>query len=186
MTSVVGGHVGMNKTLELINRHFYWPKMHKEIKHYISSCQKCQESKPANTLPMGLLQPLPIPDRRWQQVTMDFIVQLPKTKNGYDAIVVFVDKLSKIGSLCAYNNNSHSPELANIFIKEVVKHHGIPESIVSDRDSKFTSKFWKALWEQLGTKLIMSTAYHPQTDGQTERANRTLEDMFNLTLILSE
>lgn len=173
----IAGHVGMNKTLEKISRTFYWPKMHKHIQHYISTCMKCQENKPSNQLPMGLLQPLPIPDRRWQQITMDFIVQLPVTRNGNDAIIVIVDKLSKLATYIATTSNVTAQQVAQLVFQHIVRHHGVPESIVSDRDSKFTSMFWKALWEMLGTKLAMGTAYHPQTDGQTERQNRTLEDM---------
>lgn len=173
----VAGHVGMNKTLEKISRSFYWPKMHKHIHHYVSSCIKCQENKPSNTLPMGLLQPLPIPERRWQQVTMDFITHLPPTKSGHDCIVVFVDKLSKLAHYVATTTNVTAPQTAKLFFENVVRHHGMPESIVSDRDARFTSIFWQELWKKLGTRLSMSTAYHPQTDGQTERQNRTLEDM---------
>jgi hypothetical protein len=126
---------------------------------------------------MGTLQPLPIPERPWQVVTMDLITQLPSTKNGHDAIVVFVDKLTKMALYAATTTNVTALELAHLFFKEVVRHHGLPESIISDRDPRFNSIFWKALWGQLGTTLAMSTAYHPQTDGQTERQNRTLEEM---------
>ena len=108
---------------------------------------------------------------------MDLIVQLPKTRSGYDAIVVFVDKLSKMVHYSPCTTTITAPELAFIFMRDVFKYHGMPKSIVSDRDSKFTSLFWKSLWKQCGTALKLSTSFHPQTDGQTERANRTLEDM---------
>lgn len=173
----VGGHVGGNKLLELVSRLFYWPTQHKDVKQYVRTCLKCQENKSVNQLPMGLLHPLPIPDRRWQQVTMDLITALPKTKAGYDAIIVFVDKLSKMVHYAPTYTECTAPDVAKIFFNEVVRYHGIPDSIISDRDPRFTSKFWQSLWKHLGTKLIMSSAYHPQTDGQTERANRTLEDM---------
>jgi hypothetical protein len=173
----IAGHVGMNKTLEKISRTFYWPKMHKHIQYYINTCIKCQENKASNQLPMGLLQPLPIPERRWQQITMDFIVQLPMTKNGHDAILVIVDKLSKLATYIPTTTNVTAQQVAKLVFQYIVRYHGVPESIVSDRDSKFTSLFWKALWEMLGTKLAMGTAHHPETDGQTERQNRTLEDM---------
>ena len=173
----IGGHVGMSKTLELVSRNFYWPRLHRDVKHYVSSCQKCQENKPSNALPMGLLNPLSIPNRRWDQVTMDFIVQLPRTSSGYDAIIVVVDKLSKLVHYIPTTTDVTAPEVAKLFFQHVVRHHGLPSSIVSDRDSKFTSKFWECLWARLGTKLNMSTSFHPETDGQTERANRTLEDM---------
>ena len=173
----ISGHVGVNKTIEKVSRKFYWPKMHKHINHYVSTCMKCQENKSRNQLPMGLLQPLPVPDRRFQQVTMDFIVQLPMTRNGHDAIIVVVDKLSKKAHYIPTTSNVTAPQVAKLIFEHVVRHHGVPESIVSDRDSKFTSLFWQSLWGLLGTKLAMSTAYHPESDGQTERQNRTLEEM---------
>jgi hypothetical protein len=108
---------------------------------------------------------------------MDFIVQLPPTKAGFDAIVVFVDTFSKMVHLAPTKTTASAPDTARIFFDQVVKLHGLPKSIVSDRDAKFTSKFWKSVFQTMGTKLAMSTAFHPQTDGQTERANCTLEDM---------
>ena len=173
----ISGHMGINKTLEKINRKYYWPKMHRHIQYYINTCMKCQENKSSNQLPMGLLQSLPIPERRWQQITMDFIVQLPMTKNGNDSIIVIVDKLSKMACYIPTTVNVTAQQVAKLVFENIVRHHGVPESIVSDRDSRFTSMFWKSLWELLGTKLSMSTSYHPETDGQTERQNRTLEDM---------
>jgi RNase H-like domain found in reverse transcriptase/Reverse transcriptase (RNA-dependent DNA polymerase)/Integrase zinc binding domain/Chromo (CHRromatin Organisation MOdifier) domain/Retroviral aspartyl protease len=173
----ISGHVGTSKTLELLSRTYYWPKMQEDVKNYVRSCYKCQSNKPNNRHPFGLLQPLPIPEKAWEQVSMDLITQLPKTRNGHDAIAVFVDKFTKMVHIVATNTTVTAPELARIFFREVVRLHGIPKSIISDRDPRFTSHFWKCLWSQLGTKLAMSTAYHPQTDGQTERANRTIEDI---------
>jgi transposase InsO family protein len=108
---------------------------------------------------------------------MDFITQLPVTKAGFDAIVIFVDMFSKMVHFVPTRTTATAPDTARIFFDNVFKLHGLPKSIVSDRDAKFTSRFWKSLFNTLGTKLAMSTAFHPQTDGQTERANRTLEDM---------
>lgn len=173
----LAGHVGVLKTTELITRQFYWPRMYAEIDRYVRTCRACQMNKPINQLPNGLLQPLPIPQRKWQVISMDLITQLPKTKKGNDAIVVHVDKLTKKVIMTATKTTVTAPELATIVYREVVRHHGVPEMIISDRDTRFTSMFWKELWRLLGTKLAMSTAYHPQTDGQTERANRTIEDM---------
>ena len=173
----VSGHVGVAKTVDLLTRSYYWPGMHGEVKEYVTSCLPCQSNKSSSQHPSGLLQPLPIPVRRWEQVSMDLITQLPRTRTGHDAIVVFVDKLSKMVHYAPTTSNVTAPQLASIMFETVVRHHGVPASIVSDRDTRFTSVFWRALWQQLGTRLAMSTAYHPQTDGQTERANRTLEDM---------
>ncbi len=173
----VSGHVGVAKTADLLSRHYYWPRMNAAIKEYVTSCLACQQNKPSNALPIGLLHPLPVPEHRWQVVTMDLITQLPRTPSGNDAIVVFVDKFSKMVHYAPTTTTVTAPQLAKLFFQHVVRHHGVPTAIVSDRDPRFTSNFWRALWQQLGTRLAMSTAYHPQTDGQTERANRTLEDM---------
>jgi hypothetical protein len=125
----------------------------------------------------GPLQPLPIPDRPWSSVSLDFIVSLPRTAAGYDAILVVVCRLTKMVHFIPTHTNVDAPTAAKLFFREVVRHHGMPRSLVSDRDPRFTSKFWEALFAIWGTQLAMSTAYHPQSDGQTERANRTLEDM---------
>ena len=175
--SPIAGHLGAAKTTELVARNYYWPNMHREIADYVTTCLRCQQNKPSHEHPQGLLQPIPTPERRWQQVSMDFITQLPKTKQGHDAIVVFVDKLSKMMHAVPTRTDIDAVEVARIMYREVVRLHGEPESIISDRDSKFTSNFWRELWRLKGTKLAMSTSYHPESDGQTERANRTLEDM---------
>jgi hypothetical protein len=173
----VAGHVGVTKCIALLKQKCYWPNMHEDVKKYIASCIPCQKNKHSTQLPAGLLQPLPIPERRWQQITMDEITQLPITKSGYDAITVWSDKVTKQVHFTATNTNADAPTLATLTFHNVVRHHGIPESIISDRGAKFTSKFWQHLWSLCGTKILMSTAYHPQTDGQTERANQTLEAM---------
>lgn len=126
---------------------------------------------------MGLLQPIPLPGNRWEQITMELITQLPKTMAGHDAIVVFVDRLSKLVHFEATSTTVTAPELAQIFRRTIVRHHGFPRLIISDRDSKFTSMFWRSLFSKLGTKLAFSTSHHPQTDVQTERINRVLEEM---------
>jgi hypothetical protein len=131
-------------------------------------------------MPAGLLQPLPTPGKRWEEVTMDFIVQLPLTRQGHDAIVVFVDRLSKRAHCQPMHTSATAPEVAKIFFTTIFRNHGLPKVIVSDRDPKFTSKFWQSVFKHLGTKTAMSTAFHPQTDGQTERMNRTLEEMLRI------
>ena len=173
----LSGHLGTAKTIERVTRRFVWPKMHEEIRRYVATCVSCQQNKPSSQLPIGLLQPLPIPERPWQTVTMDLITALPRTKLGHDAIVVFVDKLTKWATYVPTTTNVDAPSLATLFFQNVIRLRGVPSAIISDRDPRFTSVFWNALWQQLGTKLQMSTAFHPQTDGQTERQNRTLEEM---------
>jgi hypothetical protein len=126
---------------------------------------------------MGLLQSLDVPGTRWETVSMDLITKLPETTSGNDAIIVFVDKFSKMVHYAATTTTCTAVDVARIFFDTVVKLHGVPKHIISDRDPRFTSKFWKQLWNLLGTQLKMSTSHHPQTDGQTERSNRTLEDI---------
>ena len=173
----ISGHVGIAKTIDLLSRTYYWPKLHEDVKEYINSCLPCQSNKARNSALAGLAQPIEPPVRRWDQVSMDLITQLPKTSTGYDAILVVVDKYSKMLHIIPTTTTVTAPDLAKLFFKEIVRLHGIPSSVISDRDPRFTSSFWQQIWKQLGTKLAMSTAYHPQTDGQTERANRTIEEM---------
>jgi len=172
----LSGHLGSRKTLERVARRFTWRNMHAEVRDYVSTCVACQRNKAVTQRPAGLLQPLPIPERPWQTVTLDLITALPPTRAGHDAIVVFVDKLTKWATYVPTRTDIDAPSLARLFFDHVVRLHGVPESLVSDRDPRFTSLFWRALWQQLGTGLLMSTAFHPQTDGQTERQNRTLEE----------
>jgi hypothetical protein len=175
--SAVSGHLGVAKTLDILSRSFFWPNMGKDVKEYIGSCSSCIGNKPRTDNPAGLLHSIPPPPRRWQQVTIDLITQLPPTRSGYDAIFVVVDKSSKMIHCIPTTTTVTAPQLAHLFFREIVRLHGIPTSIISDRDPRFTSSFWSELWKRLGTKLAMSTAYHPQTDGQTERANRTIEEI---------
>lgn len=170
------GHLGTNKTHELVCRYFWWPGMGSTIRHFCRSCDACQRNKAASSAPYGLLQPLPIPEHPWQSVSMDLVTDLP-TCCGHDSILVVVDRLTKLIILTPCTKTVTAPELAQLFIDRVFVRFGMPTSIVSDRDPRFTSHFWKAFTQLLGTQLAMSTAYHPQTDGQTERANRTIEDM---------
>ena len=172
----LSGHVGSQKTIANVTRRFVWPKVHEEVREYVSTCVPCQMNKPSTQLPIGLLQPLAIPEGPWWTVTMDLITSLPRTKSGCDAIVVFVCKLTKWAIYVPTVTKIDAPRLADLFFEHVVRHHGVPRAIVSDRDPRFVSIFWQSLWKQLGTALLMSTAFHPQTDGQTERQNRTLEE----------
>ena len=175
--AAIAGHQGVERTYESIQRYYYWPKMSIDIRKYVLSCDSCQRIKASQQRPAGLLQPMPTPTSNWESISMDFITHLPATKDGKDTIVVFVDMLSKMAHFVAARSTDTAPEVARLLFENVFRLHRLPKRIVSDRDSKFTSRFWRALFDNLGTKLAMSTAFHPQTDGQTERANRTLEDM---------
>jgi hypothetical protein len=170
------GHRGAVRTQEAIARTFWWPGLHTDTQHYVANCPACQRNKPLNTKPGGLLQPLPTPMEVWESVSLDLITQLPTTKSGHDAIVVFVDRLSKMTHFAATHTSASAEDLAQLFVSTVFKQHGLPKGLVSDRDPRFTSKFWREGTRLLGTQLYMSTAFHPQTDGQTERMNRLLEE----------
>lgn len=166
----------MDKTEELVSRYFWWPNLQRDVREYVSTCDACQRNKAINKRPAGLLQPIPTPADRWEQVTMDLITQLPRTKNGRDAIFVVVERLTKRVVIMATKTTVTAPELAKLFYDNIFKHHGLPSVIIRDRDPRFTSNFWQALFRCTGTTLAMSTSAHPQTDGQTERANRTVEE----------
>lgn len=172
-----GGHLGINKTFRRLAQHYYWPGMRRDVQDYVYSCVACSQNKYWNQAPAGLLQPLPIPTDRWRVWTMDLVGPLTKSARGNDTIVVFVDKLTKLAHFAPTVITVTAHKLAEIMLTRVVVPHGVPTAIVSDRDPRFISNMWQSLWTMLGTSLNMSTAYHPQTDGQTERMNRTLAEM---------
>lgn len=171
------GHLGQAKVFERLSRSFYWPRMRAMVDEYCRTCPACQSIKHSQQLTPGLLQPLPVPSRKWESVSVDFITQLPRTRNGNTAIVVFVDRLTKMIICEPTTDDITAQQVAEIYFNAVFRFHGLPTTLVSDRDPKFTSDFWTHLHKLLKTHLNMSTAAHPQTDGQTERANRTLIQM---------
>ena len=173
--AATGGHLGKDKTLEQLKRRFHWTGMDDEVRHYVTSCDACQRNKPSQQAPMGELKPLPIPSSAWHTVSMDLITALPRSSTGHDAIAVFVCKLTRTVRYAACRTTISAPQLARLFLDHVVRQHGLPVALLSDRDPRFTASFWRAFWGLCGTTLLMSTAYHPQTDGQTENANKTLE-----------
>lgn len=171
------GHVGEKKTYANLTRYFWWPNISRSVRTYVHTCDACQRNKPLNAATPGLSRPLPVPESKWGTVTLDLITQLPRSESGHTALVVFCCKLTKMVHYAPTSVNVTAARLARIFVETVVRSHGWPTVLVSDRDSKFTSAFWKALFQEWGTSLNLSTAFHPQTDGQTERNNRTLEEM---------
>jgi hypothetical protein len=174
--SKVAGHFGQFKTMERLRQNFFWSKMDEDAKDYVRSCDVCQRDKTSRHKKYGLLQPLDIPHQPWRSIAMDFITGLPES-NGYTQIWVVVDRLSKMAHFIPMKTGEESParDLAMTFAREVWRLHGLPADIVSDRGSVFISGFWKELMEHLGIELNLSTAFHPQTDGQTERVNQVLE-----------
>lgn len=171
------GHLGFTKTLQRVARRFWWPHMGRTIKSYVLACPSCQRNKPTMQLPYGLLHPLPVPTSKWEQITMDLITDLPPTKHGHDAVVTFVDRLTKMVHFAPTVKTAKAEDIANVFVRTWYRYHGLPRVIISDRDRRFVGRFWQALFEAVGTELRLSTAFHPQTDGQSERANRTLEEV---------
>ena len=174
---VIAGHPGYTKTYAKIARAYYWPNMGSDIRKHVKECDSCQRTKSANHPPAGILRPLPIPSRAWESIAMDFVGPLPKSASGHDMILVIIDRLTKMARFIATYSTTTSKNIAELFLQEVFRHHGLPLSIVSDRDPRFTAKFWQALQKALGVKLLMSTAEHPQTDGQAEATVKTIQKM---------
>jgi IS30 family transposase len=151
--------------------------MKREIAEYVAVCDSCQRIKAEHQRPVGLLQPLHIPQWKWDEIGMDFIVGLPRTRTSYDSIWVVVDHLTKVAHFIPVKTTYNSAVLVELYMARIVCLHGVPKKIVSDRGIQFTYHFWQQLHEALGTHLKFSSAYHPQIDGQTERTNQILEDM---------
>lgn len=182
-------HLGAKKTLGYLKENVWWPKMIDDITSYCKSCSVCVTSKSSTQQPMGLLRTLEVPKRPWQAIGIDFVGPLPASKNRYgefDQICVIIDHLTSMVHLVPTRTTYKAKDMAEVIFDVVYKQHGLPERIISDRDSLFTSTFWKELHGLLGTELRLSSAYHPQTDGATERANRTMTQMLRQCVSLDQ
>jgi len=167
------GHPGQHRMMELLKRTYWWPGQKKDVKKYVQGCFKCQPNKVQHQKKAGELHPLEIPQGPWQEISIDIIGPLPKS-NEMDAIVIIVDRFTKMIRLKATTTNVSSEEIAKIYKDDIWKLHGIPRKILSDRGPQFASKFMEEFTKALGTKRQLSTAYHPQTDGQMERINQEI------------
>ncbi|GJS75002.1 hypothetical protein Tco_0724883 [Tanacetum coccineum] len=176
-------HPGSDKMYQDLKKLYWWPNMKADIATYVSKCLTCAKVKVEHQRPSGLLQQPEIPEWKWERITMDFVTGLPRTSSGYDSIWVIVDRLTKSAHFLPMKKTDSMEKLTRQYLKEVVCRHGVPLSIISDRDSRFASGFWRSLQNALGTNLNMSTAYHPETDGQSERTIQTLEDMLRACVI---
>ena len=164
---ILSGHPGQSKTVDLFRHDYTWPGLCEYVKNYISSCTTCMRAKPQRHKPYGLLKQLPIPERPWNSISMDFIETL-LTSSGCDSILVIVDRLSKQGIFIPMTIHCTSEDLAVLFITHVFSKHGVPEHVTSDRGSEFVSRFFRSLRKALDMKLHFTSGYHPEGDGQTE------------------
>ena len=176
---ILSGHPGQNKTIELIRRDYTWPGLREFVKKYVKSCTTCMRAKPQRHKPYGLLKQLPIPERPWNSISMDFIETLP-TSSDSDSILVIVDRLTKQAIFIPTTIHCTSEDLAILFIMHVFSKHGVPEHVTSDRGPEFVSRFFRSLGKALDMKLHFTSGYHPEGDGQTERTNQTLEQYLRI------
>ncbi|GKA55694.1 putative reverse transcriptase domain-containing protein [Tanacetum coccineum] len=170
-------HPGFDKMYQDMKKLYWLANMKADIATYVSKCLTCLKFKAEHQKPSGLLVQPEIPQWKWDYITMDFITKLPRTSSGYDTIWVIVDRLTKSAHFLPMRENDPMDKLTRLYMKEVVTRHEIPVSIICDRDGRFTSQFWRSFKKALGTRLDMSTSYHPQIDGQSKRTIQTLEDM---------
>ena len=172
--SPFGGHSGVNAAYYRVKNNFHWKGLKQDVDSFVKQCSVCQQAKHSHEHPAGLLQPLPIPKGAWQDIFVDFIEGLP-TSEGFSVILVVVDRLTKYAHFVPLKHPYTAQGVARALLDQVIKLHGFPLTIVTDRDRVFLGTFWKDLFKLHGTQLLMSTSYHPQTDGQTERVNQCLE-----------
>ncbi|MCO5554689.1 hypothetical protein L7F22_008222 [Adiantum nelumboides] len=171
------GHRGIATTMKGVERYFYWPRLKKDVEEFVRNCLVCQKVKFDRHKAQGLLQPLPIPTRPWESIAMDFIFDLSRTQSGHDGIWTIIDRFSQQAHFILVKKTVKPDNLARLFVTQIFRLHGMPETIVSDRDPRFTSLFWKAIWENIDTRLQFSSSFHPQTDGKSEIANSVVLDL---------
>ena len=170
-------HPGGNKLYHDLQELYWWPGLKREVTELVGKCFTCQQVKAEHQLPSGLLQPVKIPLWKWERVTMDFVSGLPLTPSKKDSVWVIVDRLTKSAHFIPVRTDFSLQKLAKLYVAKIVRLHGVPVSIISDRDPIFTSRVWQRLHEALGTRSNFSKAFHPQTDGQSERVIQILKDM---------
>jgi len=170
----LAGHGGAKRTTTLLKKSYYWPNSKDSAEEYVKTYLTCQQNRTLDKKQMGLLQPLPILKGPWESVSMDFMVSLPPSR-GFDAIIVVVDRFNKMAHFIPTKDEATAQETGRLLFTHVFKLHGLPKDIISDRDPKFTSKFWRALWKRMGSELKMSTSFRPQTNGQTKRVNLVIQ-----------
>jgi len=170
----VAGHPRCWKTLELVFRNYWWPQMSRYIGQYVSTCDLCLRTKPIRQAPVSELHPLRIPDSRWNTLSVDFVVELPLSSR-HDAVMTVIDSVSKRAHFIPTHMTVTAEGAARLFLHQVWKLHGLPKHVVLDCGPQFITRFTKELYQLLGIKLASSTAWHPQTNGQTERVNQELD-----------
>ena len=171
----MAGHPGVARTLHRVTRNFYWPSVRADVEEHVRSCDSCQRNKHSTQRKAGELQPLSVPERRWADLSMDLIVKLPETVTGFDSILVVVCRLSKMTHLIPCCESMSAKSFAKLFVSNIVRLHGLPTSITSDRGTHWNNEFWAHVCALLGITRKLSSAYHPQTNGQVERMNQVIE-----------
>jgi hypothetical protein len=158
-------HPGGNKMYHDLKATYWWYGMKRDVAEYVALCDSCQRVKAKHQRSAGFLQPFQVPEWKWEEIAMDFIVGLPRTQLGYDSIKVIVDRLIKVAHFIPIKTTYSGPQLAELYMSRLVCLHGVPKKIMSDKGTQFTSRFWERLHETMDTQLCFSSAYHPQTDG---------------------